>query len=64
MEDENKKQALQNSCELLRQRKELHTSSCNRMQAHGTECKPRELHGSSCIDLLGNLKLHASLCIV
>ena len=31
-----KKQALRNSCELLRQRKELHASSLNCMQAHGT----------------------------
>ena len=33
---------LRNSCELLRQRKELHTSSFNCMQAHetqGTACK-------------------------
>ena len=29
-----KKQALRNSCELLRQRMELHASSCNCMQAH------------------------------
>ena len=41
------KQALRNSCELLRQRKELHTSSWNCMQAHGTSCKLIELHKSS-----------------
>ena len=34
-----RKQALRNSCELLRQRKELHTSSGNCIQAHGTACK-------------------------
>ena len=33
------KQALRNSCELLRQRKELDVSSCNCMQARGTACK-------------------------
>ena len=42
-----KQQALRNSCELLRQRKELHTNSWNCMQAHGTSCKLRELHTSS-----------------
>ena len=31
-----RKQALRNSCEQLRQRKELHTSSWNCIQAHGT----------------------------
>ena len=41
------KQALRNSCELLRQRKELHARSWNCMQAHGTACKLRELHESS-----------------
>ena len=35
----NSKQALRNSCELLRQIKELHTSSWNCIQAHGTACK-------------------------
>ena len=40
-------QALQNSCELLRHRKELHTSSCNCMQAHETSCTFMELHASS-----------------
>ena len=40
-------QALRNSCELLRQRKELYTSSWNCMQAHVTSCKLRELHASS-----------------
>ena len=34
-----KKQALRNSCELLRQRKELHASLGNCMQAHVTACK-------------------------
>ena len=34
-----KKQALRNSCELLRQRKELQASSCNCMQAYETACK-------------------------
>ena len=43
------KQALRNSCELLRQWKELHTSSWNCMQAHGTSSKLRELHASLCI---------------
>ena len=33
------KQALRNSCELLRLRKELHTFSWNCMQVHGTSCK-------------------------
>ena len=33
------KQALRNSCELLRQRKELHASLCNCMQAYVTVCK-------------------------
>ena len=50
-------QALRNSYELLRHRKELHTSSCNCMQAHetscmyihGTSCKLRELHENLCI---------------
>ena len=41
------KQALRNSCKLLRQRKELHTSSLNCMQAHGTSCKLRELYANS-----------------
>ena len=31
------KQALRNSCELLRQRKELHASSCNCMQGHSIQ---------------------------
>ena len=35
----NNKQALRNSCELLRQRKELHINSWNCMQAHVTACK-------------------------
>ena len=43
----NEKQALRNSCELLRQRKELHTSSWNCMQAHGTSCKLIKLYESS-----------------
>jgi len=33
------KQALRNSCELLRQRKELHTNSWNCMQAYVIACK-------------------------
>ena len=41
------KQALLNSCELLRQRKELHERSWNCMQAHGTSCKLMELHSRS-----------------
>ena len=40
-------QALQNSCELLRQRKELHTSSWNCMQVHETACKLMKLRASS-----------------
>ena len=32
-------QALRNSCELLRRRKELYASSCNCMQAYITVCK-------------------------
>ena len=38
MEQEDK-QALRNSCELLRQRRELHASLCNCMQAYVTACK-------------------------
>ena len=38
------KQALRNSCELLRRRKELHTSSWNCTQAHKTSFKVMELH--------------------
>ena len=41
------KQALRNSCELLRQGKEPHTSSFNCMQAHETVCKLIELNVSS-----------------
>ena len=41
------KQALRNSCELLRRRKELYASSGNCIQAHVTACKLRELHASS-----------------
>ena len=37
-------QALQNSCELLRQRRELHASSWNCMQAYVTACKLMYLH--------------------
>ena len=39
------KQALRNSCELLRQRKELHTSSWN-MQVNETACKLIKLNAS------------------
>ena len=55
------KQALRNSCELLRQRKELHTSSWNCMQAHGTSCKLikfMKVQGTAC----KLRELHPSLC--
>ena len=40
------KQALQNSCELLRQRKELHTSSWNYMRGQEIAWKLMHLHAS------------------
>ena len=60
-------QALRNSCELLRQRKELHASSRNCMQAHGTSCKLIEFHDSSgnCMqrkDLISYLEAQATAC--
>ena len=60
-------QALRNSCELLRQRKELHTSSWNCIQAYGTACKLLELYASlwNSIQAYGTafklMELHASL---
>ena len=41
------KQGLRNSCERLRKRRKLHTSSWNWMQAHGIACKLMELNASS-----------------
>ena len=62
-----KQQALRNSCELLRQRKELHTNSWNCMQDQGTACKIMDLQVSSFnwiqayVTALKLMELHASL---
>ena len=51
-------QALQYSCEQLRQKKELHTSSLNFMQSYETACKFMKLH----VSFMQTHDLHASLC--
>ena len=52
------KQALRNSCELLRQRKELYASSFNFMKVHVTACKLMKIH----VSLWNFMKAHESAC--
>ena len=72
VESDTRKKALWNSCEMLRQRKEMRTSPCNCIQAYVTACKLMELHESSgnCMQAywpackLMDLQSHGSACIL